>query len=294
MYGRFYYLVRKKWPEMYSIYPMAFTGGTRSLANFFAEAIYGRSFKHERPSGPSASERCRSHAHRARVAGGHPPSNDGSSASVKPRPCIVFGNTWYPPHSGFGGVAMYNWYLSRALVKLGHRATVIASRFNLDVPEMETRDGVVIHRLLVKDSRWSRTLPGVRRYSRSVLQLLYSRRLARAVRSLRMDRTVPGIDLVEFAEVGAEGFCYLRARARFPVVVRCHTPTAVLRRHYLPAEMPYGTKWTEAAERACISKADGLTAPSHDMARVVSELCNVPRSGSRWFPTRSTSTLSRA
>jgi glycosyltransferase involved in cell wall biosynthesis len=82
------------------------------------------------------------------------------------------------------------------------------------------------------------------------------------------------IEVVEFAEVGAEGYAYLRRRTRVPVVVRCHTPTAILRRHYTAAETPYGTFWTERLERFCILNADALTAPSRDTARVVAELCS--------------------
>lgn len=47
MYGRFYYLVRKKWPEMYSLYPHGLHRPKDSLklANFLAEAIYGPFFQ---------------------------------------------------------------------------------------------------------------------------------------------------------------------------------------------------------------------------------------------------------
>lgn len=190
---------------------------------------------------------------------------------------VALCNNWYPPHTGFGGVAMYQWYLSRALAKLGHQVTVIASRWSPDVPEIETLDGVVVRRLLVKDHRWTRTVPGVRRYGRSAVQYLYSRRVAGLLRRLGGERHSPKIDVVEFAEVGAEGFCYLRQKPREAVVVRCHTPTAVLRRHYLPEEMPYGTRCTESLERSCIRRADALTAPSVDMARVVSETCDISR-----------------
>ncbi|MGH9319880.1 MAG: glycosyltransferase family 4 protein [Vicinamibacteria bacterium] len=188
---------------------------------------------------------------------------------------VVLCNNWYPPQTGFGGVGMYDWYLSRALAKLDHHVTVIAARWSPDVPEIETLDGVVVRRLLIGDRRWTRTVPGVRRYARSIVQYLYSRRVAAVLAEMSTNRTRPKINLVEFADVGAEGFSYLRRQSREPVVVRCHTPTAVLRRHYLPEEMPYGTRWTESLERFCIRNADGLTAPSRDMARVVSEICEV-------------------
>jgi len=36
---------------------------------------------------------------------------------------------WYPPHTGFGGMAMHVYYLARALVENGHRVTVVAARW---------------------------------------------------------------------------------------------------------------------------------------------------------------------
>jgi GT2 family glycosyltransferase len=43
MYGRFYYAVRRKWPEMYAMYPRGFRSGKDALkfVNFLAEAAYG-------------------------------------------------------------------------------------------------------------------------------------------------------------------------------------------------------------------------------------------------------------
>ena len=61
---------------------------------------------------------------------------------------------WYPPHSGHGGVAMHNYYLAQALVKAGHRVTVIAARWSREVPAVEECDGVVVHRLLSRHRRW--------------------------------------------------------------------------------------------------------------------------------------------
>jgi glycosyltransferase involved in cell wall biosynthesis len=185
---------------------------------------------------------------------------------------IALVNRWYPPHSGFGGVAAYNHYLAHALVELGHRATVVAARWSHDAPEYHEDAGVTVHRLLSRHHYRLHRLPIVGRYVRPLRHLLYSLQIDRKLRELEaQDRP----DAVEFAEVGAEGFVYLLRVRRCPAVVRCHTPTFVLRRYYTSAEMPYDTSLTTMMEKRCIRRADALTAPSNDMARTVARQCGI-------------------
>lgn len=184
---------------------------------------------------------------------------------------IVLANRWYPPQSGRGGVATHNYCLAHALVKLGHRVTVVAARYSKAVPELADDHGVTVHRLLVEQHSSGQRIPLLGRYLRPARQFLYSRRVARKLREL--ERTDPP-DLIEFAEVEAEGFAYLRKKRRRPVIVRCHTPAFVLRRYYTPQEAPYDTSLTAAMEKYCIRHADELTAPSWDMARTIAKECD--------------------
>lgn len=119
---------------------------------------------------------------------------------------IVLVHSRYPPHSGSGGIAMYNHYLSRALVDLGHKVTVIAARWSDNVQDFEELEDVRIHRLLIRHRSWLHRLPVVGRHMRSFLQVLYSARVARMLSRLQRKQKV---DIVEFAEVGAEGYIYL-------------------------------------------------------------------------------------
>lgn len=185
---------------------------------------------------------------------------------------IVLANQWYPPESGWGGVGMYNYTVAHAYRELGHSVTIIASRISPNIPESKEDDGIVVHRLLVRDNyRWRR-LPGVGRYVRPLQQLLYARRVDQALRGLHRDQP---FDLVEFAEVNAEGFFYAR-QPLTPFVVRCHTPTFVLKRYYTAREMPYATRLISACEKALIRRAHALTAPSHDLANVIASECRLP------------------
>jgi glycogen(starch) synthase len=178
---------------------------------------------------------------------------------------IVIANQWYPPESGWGGVGMHNYTLAHAFRALGHDVTVIASRLSQEIPAEHETDGIRVRRILVRDLyRW-RHLPVVGCYVRPAQQLGYARRVNEVLHLVHKQRP---IDVVEFAEINAEGFFY--AREPFaPFVVRCHTPTFVLRNYYQPAERPYDTRIISWCERRLIQRAHALTAPSHDMARVI-------------------------
>lgn len=179
---------------------------------------------------------------------------------------IVLANRWYPPHTGFGGVAAYQYYLAHALARQGHRVTVLAARWSKDAPAVRQDDAVRVIRLLALE--WSRLkrLPLLGRYVRTIQQYLYSLEVSRSLRQMSgADRP----DVIEFADVNAEGYHYLRQADRPPVVLRCHTPTFVLRRYYTAEEMPFDTAWTSQMESDCIRRADALSAPSHDMAGVI-------------------------
>ncbi len=164
---------------------------------------------------------------------------------------------------------MWNYALVRALTTLGHRVTVVTARHAEQIPAFEIRDGITFHRLLLRDRpRWRR-IPLLGRYVREALQLAYARRVDKQLRILHR---VQPFDVVEFADVNAEGFFYAR-RPETAVVVRCHTPTFVLKRYFQPAEMPYDTRLIGACEKDSIRRAVALTAPSRDMARVIADAC---------------------
>lgn len=180
---------------------------------------------------------------------------------------ILLANQWYPPHTGFGGVAAYNYYLAHALVEQGHKVTVVAARWTKDVPESQEDAGVQVIRLLKTHRARLCRIPLIGRYVREVEQYLYSRRVAKKICELN---ELHPVDLVEFAEVNAEGYHTLKQRNRLPVVVRCHTPSFVLKRHYRQDETNYDMSLTEKMEKYCIQAADLITAPSRDMAEVIS------------------------
>src|SRR5215472_17482292 len=107
---------------------------------------------------------------------------------------LVVANQWYPPESGWGGVAMYNHAIAHAYRELGHEVTVVARRINANTPQYTEVDGIRIHRLLTRDYYYWRRAPVAGYYSRVMQQLSYSWRLRQALR--RLHKTRP-IDVIE-------------------------------------------------------------------------------------------------
>lgn len=194
---------------------------------------------------------------------------------------IVLVNRWYPPYTGFGGVAAYDFYLAHALADLGQRVTILASRNQETDPAFQQDGPVAVHRLLMKEQYYLSRLPVIGRYARPLLQYLYSRQVSQFLQALHPKDP---FDIIEFAEINAEAFNYLTVRQPPPVVVRCHTPTFVLRNYYQPAEMPFDTSWTSRMERACILNANALSSPSQDMANTIAKECRLDTSRFQVIP----------
>lgn len=183
---------------------------------------------------------------------------------------IVLANQWFLPEQS-GGVGKYNVIVAHAYRALGHQVSVIAKQPSPEIPLQEEIDGICVRRIPIGDSYYLRRIPVLGRYVRPMRQLLHAWRVNRAIRDLH--RLQP-VDVVEFAEVNAEGYFYAREPLT-PFVVRCHTPTAVLRSSYEPGELDFDTSIIERCERDLIRRAHAVTAPSKDAARVVATSCDV-------------------
>jgi len=184
---------------------------------------------------------------------------------------IVIANQWYPPESGWGGVAMYNHTVARAYRELGHEVTIVARRNEKTTPEFAETDGIHIQRLLTRDHYYLRRTPLAGYYSRTLQQLAYSWRLRRTLKRLHSQKP---IDIVEFAEINAEGYFFARA-PWLPFVVRCHTPTFVLRGSFAADEFSFDTNIVSNCEKKTIQRAHALTAPSGDMARRIAQATGI-------------------
>lgn len=193
---------------------------------------------------------------------------------------IALVNQWYPPETGGGGVATHNEFFARACVGLGHQVTVIAKALDARARKVETRDGVTIYRVPSPDLYRYRRLPIIGRQYRAIQAAAYSRRVCNALRALH---SLSPVDIVEFAEINAEGL-FRRAGIGKRMVVRCHTPTFILKDYYVADEMPFAPGLLSWFEKRVIARADAITAPSGDMARQIEETCGLAGGTVRVIP----------
>ncbi len=187
----------------------------------------------------------------------------------------------YPPHSGYGGIAVYSYYLARALAKQGHTINVVAARFSPEIPEETVDEGVRVIRILVKHRSFFQRVPFFGKFYRPVQRFFYSLKVSSILAGIDKNQKQ---DIVEFPEIEAEGFCYLLRKKRARVIVRCHTPTFVLKKYYNQEEVFYDTFFMGLMETFCIRKADLLSAPSHDMAATIALECGIPENQIRVIP----------
>lgn len=172
---------------------------------------------------------------------------------------IALVNQWYPPVGGFGGTSIYTATVAEMLSGMGHDVTVLTSG------QPDTRLGP---HLRVRGIRrlgepwWSYRVPLAGRYFRAGRLAAYSCEVSVALAAIH--RRHP-IDVVEFPEVNAEGFAYLKRRHRAPVVVRCHTPHLLLEASVPEEQRTFDFASIWALERSTIRAAEFVTAPSNDL-----------------------------
>jgi glycogen(starch) synthase len=163
----------------------------------------------------------------------------------------------YPPAPQTGGIGWATRDLARGLARLGHRVHVVAPAW--EGTGTVDDEGVLVHR--VRAPRWQ--IPGVARYAGQTLdRLAWTLAAARAVGRLHRSE---GLDVVEAPEFAAEGFAVTR-RTFPPVVIRLHTPLALVRRLNGTPLTP-DCRRTVRLERSALDRAAAVTAPSRAIAQ---------------------------
>jgi len=167
------------------------------------------------------------------------------------------------------------YHAAHAYVALGHRVSVIAAGEPDSGPDADSPNIAVRRLKPIAEPWWSRRIPFVGRYLRTVRHAVHSWRVSMAI--ARLDRTAR-IDVVEFPEVNAEGLFYVLRRRRAPVVIRCHTPHLLLKEGYSREECYFDFDLIWRMERMSIMRADAVTSPSRDLSGRVAEACGLPAS----------------
>ena len=186
---------------------------------------------------------------------------------------IAIVNQWYPPFS-YGGVAQYSEHLAKGLVERGHNVVVVSALVNRS-KNYDFSDRVPVYRVQMPEIpyRFSR-LPVIGRQHRFLRNLLYSNSVGHFLKTIINKHK---IDLVEYAEINGEGFFHRKYLGNLPYVVRCHTPYYLLEKTYESGDMPFSCQFINWMERKTIREANGVTAPSRDLATQIEDWCDLPQ-----------------
>ena len=186
---------------------------------------------------------------------------------------VLLINRWYP----IGGVGNYIRILSSALADLGHSVKVITAAQPDGQSKVTHDDRITVHSIPYPAVPYSlRRLPVTRAHYRAVETVLYAWRVERTRRKL--ERDTGEFDIVEYAEVNAEGLFHPPKAT--PYVVTLHTPTFVFDQ-VLPGTFGYSTWWISRWEQSFIRRADGIMSPSRDLATRVADFCDLDVSETR-------------
>ncbi len=188
---------------------------------------------------------------------------------------IVLANQWFPPESGFGGVATYNYHMARAYRELGHRVFVIA-KSEPNATTFKNDNGVKVYRVpqIQFSYRFSR-IPALGNNLRWLRDILYSHRVKKKLYELHQQY---GIDVAEYAEINYEGYWHATDRdRRIPLIVRCHTPYFILQRYFARhVHTMLNNRFILRSERSFIQRADTITTPSHHLAKMLLQELALP------------------
>lgn len=161
----------------------------------------------------------------------------------------------YPPETGWGGVGAYTYEMAHALAESGHRVTVISRAINGESFDRER--GVEVHRISPRPT-WD-NIPIFWRLNRIWPGFAWA-----AMRRLRSIHRQQPVDLVEAAEVRADGFFVSFMPGRPRLITRLHTAQIFCDRlSQISSERL--RPWEYWFEKKSISRANLLTAPSQAM-----------------------------
>lgn len=173
----------------------------------------------------------------------------------------------YPPETGWGGIATFNYHLAHGLRGLGHEVHVLS--FNYETPSDTWQEGVRVIRIC---SYIRRLMPW--HVSMFLYFWMYQRHVWRVFRALHARHPY---DVVDCADHLGEAFGLIRRQAA-PTTLRFYSPWSWVASRSMNYREKYldikGVRWLEAA---CVHGANVLTSPSHDLAGHVREFFRIRR-----------------
>ena len=186
------------------------------------------------------------------------------------RICLV--SQEYPPETARGGIGTQTWIKAEALARLGHTVHVLSSTSSPG-PELstQTEGAITVHRMQPPGGDFPV-------YKTPTYWLGYSWSVLRQLHALMQTTT---LDVIDFAEYGAEGFAYQLDRTPWnwvPVVVQLHGSLAMFVEHIgWPERGSDFHRIGTLMEEVSIKGADVLMACSAAIADFTAATYGVPR-----------------
>jgi len=191
--------------------------------------------------------------------------------------CLV--SEEYPPETGWGGIATYNYNIAHGLISLGHEVHVVSRSLtdnNVDYVDGEVK----IHRIVPEKLPYPILRRLLYKYRWRLNQILeYRYGVWKAVKRLIDEH---GIEVIEAPEWGGEMLFGLRRR-KVPLVIRLHTPLFLVERLNKRPPQP-GDGFIKWAEKRCVLASDQITAPSASLAEIVASEYSLPLEQIMVFP----------
>ena len=186
------------------------------------------------------------------------------------RICLV--SQEYPPETARGGIGTQTSIKAEALARLGHTVHVLSST-SKPGPELstQTEGAITVHRMQPPGGDFPV-------YKTPTYWLGYSWSVLRQLHALMQMTT---LDVIDFAEYGAEGFAYQLDRTPWnwvPVVVQLHGSLAMFVEHIgWPERGSDFHRIGTLMEEVSIKRADALMACSAAIADFTAATYAVPR-----------------
>jgi len=178
---------------------------------------------------------------------------------------IAFVSSEYPPQTGHGGIGTYTMVTAEALVRSGHRVSVVCLSVT-GTKHTYQQNGVTIYRIPhtsypLYRGRWFFAVRTFcyRFFPQTLIRLCWARAVGHALAPMEK------FDVIEFPECVFEGL-YLK-RSQATLVVRLHTPLWLASRLSRSAELWTDRFLTGVLEWLSIRKAHKISAPSHAMVQ---------------------------
>lgn len=164
-----------------------------------------------------------------------------------------------------GGIGAYVWDIARRIVQLGHKCTVICSSYDPNKTEEQIIEGVKVIKLPDDQLSHKNKAEYFLNFRKNFLK--YRHRISNCLDNILEHEKV---DIVEFAEFGAESIIWQKKKRNIPIVIRWHTPIGKQFKIKNIIYYPF-KKWIDSMVLESLLSADLVTFPSQWMADRVNE-----------------------